>query len=322
MGRFSSELFERDQRAEKALVGSLAERDVQGISTRKVTAVSEALCGHSFSASAISAINKSLDESLKAVAERRLGESCPCLIRDARYATVREAGVMAGPAVLVAVAVDEDGRGQILAVDLADRESRSSWRDVLSGLKARGLAGVAFVVCDHHAGLKAAIREVLPEAAWQRCSGHFLRYALDDVPRQGDDNCLRELRWFAACPRAGHRPDPGDLRDLSTWLARWQAKHPRLCHWVEDNIEERLTCYRLPLPHHKHMKSTKMLERLNRELQRRTPVVRRFPSAESCLRLVRALAVERHETWLDATRYLNMDHLTEHKKEALRALAA
>jgi putative transposase len=145
LGRFSTELFERYQRSEKALVGTLAEMYVQGVSTRKVKAVTEALCGHSFSASSISAINKSLDDSLKAFAERRLNESYPYLILDARYEKVREAGVQA---VLVAVAVDEDGRRQILAVELANRESRSSWRDFLSGLKARGLAGVEFVVSD------------------------------------------------------------------------------------------------------------------------------------------------------------------------------
>jgi putative transposase len=111
------------------------------------------------------------------------------------------------------------------------------------------------------------------------------------------------------------------LISAATWLAKWQNKYPRLCDWVEDNIEETLTYYRLPLPHHKHMKSTNMLERLNQELKRRTHVVRIFPNAESCLRLVRALAVEMHENWLEATRYLNMDHLKEHKKEALRALA-
>ena len=196
MGRFSTELFERYQRSEKALVGTLAEMYVQGVSTRKVKAVTEALCGHSFSASSISAINKSLDEGLKAFAERRLNESYPYLILDARYEKVREGGVIVSQAVLVAVAVDEDGRRQILAIELAHRESRSSWREFLSGLKARGLAGVEFVVSDNHEGLKAAIREVLPEAAWQRCYVHFLRNALDYVPRKVDDDCLQELRWF------------------------------------------------------------------------------------------------------------------------------
>jgi putative transposase len=316
-GRFSTELFLRYQRSEKALVGTLAEMYVQGVSTRKVKAVTEALCGHEFSASSISAINKSLDESLKAFAERRLEESYPYLILDARYERVREGGVICSQAVLIAVGVDAEGRRQILAVDLANRESRSSWRDFLSGLKARGLAGVEFVVSDDHEGLKRAIREVLPEAAWQRCYVHFLRNALDYVPRKVDDDCLQELRWIY------DRRELGEARrDIGQWIAKWQAKYPKLCDWVEENIEETLTYYRLPLAHHKHMKSTNMLERLNQELKRRTHVVRIFPNTASCLRLVRALAVEMHENWLEATRYLNMEHLREHKKEALRALAA
>ncbi len=163
---------------------------------------------------------------------------------------------------------------------------------------------------DDHAGLKAAIREVLPEAVWQRCYVHFLRNALDYVPRKVDDDCLRELRWFY------DRRELAEVRrDIAAWLAKWQSKYPKLCAWAEENIEETLSYYRLPLPHHKHMKSTNMLERLNQEIKRRTHVVRIFPNPESCLRLVRALAVEMHEKWLEAMRYLNMEHLREHKKQ-------
>jgi putative transposase len=316
-GRFSTELFERYQRSEKALVGALAEMYVQGVSTRKIKAVTEELCGHAFSASSISTINKTLDEALKAFAERRLTEAFAYLVLDARYERIREAGVIQSQAVLVAVGIDWEGRRQILAVELANRESRSSWRDFLVALKKRGLDGVEFVVSDDHPGLKAAIREVLPEAVWQRCYVHFLRNALDYVPRKVDDDCLQELRWIY------DRRDLAEVRrDIAQWLAKWQGKYPKLCDWVEGNVEETLTYYRLPLPHHKHMKSTNMLERLNQEIKRRTHVVRIFPHAESCLRLVRALAVEMHENWLEATRYLNMEHLKEHKKEQLRALAA
>ena len=316
LGRFSTELFARYQRSEKALVGTLAEMYVQGVSTRKVKAVTEALCGHSFSASAISAVNKSLDEALHRFAERRLSEPFPYLILDARYEKVREAGVIASQAVLIAVAVDGGGRRQVLGVELANRESRSSWRDFLSGLKERGLFGVEFVVSDDHDGLKRAIAEVLPGAAWKRCYVHFLRNALDYVPRKVDDDCLQELRWIY------DRRDLAEVRrDIAAWLAKWQAKYPKLCDWAEDNIEETLTYYRLPLPHHKHIKSVNMLERLNQEIKRRTHVVRIFPNTESCLRLVRALAVETHENWLESTRYLNMQHLFEHKKEALRQAA-
>lgn len=316
-GRFSTELFERYQRAEKALVATLVEMYVQGVSTRKVKAVTEELCGHEFSASAVSPVVKTLDARLKAFAERRLSEAYPYLIVDARYERVREAGVIASQAVLIAVAVDWEGRRQVLAVELANRESRSSWKEFLLGLKRRGLHGVELVVSDDHPGLKMAIREVVPEAAWQRCYVHFLRNALDYVPRKVDDDCLRELRWLY------DRRDLAEVRrDIAQWLAKWQAKYPKLCAWVEDNIEETLTYYRLPLAHHKHMKSTNMLERLNQEIKRRTHVVRIFPNAESCLRLVRALAVETHENWLEAIRYLNMDHLKEHKKQAQRKIAA
>jgi putative transposase len=315
-GRFSTELFQRYQRSEKALVGTLAEMYVQGVSTRKVKAVTEALCGHRFSASSISGINKSLDEGLRAFAKRRLSEPFPYLILDARYEKVREAGIIVSQAVLVAVAVDGDGQRQVLGVELANRESRSSWREFLLALKERGLFGVEFVVSDNHSGLKQAICEVLPGAAWQRCYVHFLRNALDHLPRKLADDCLQELRWIY------DRRELGEVRrDIAAWLAKWHVRHSKLCDWVEENIEETLTYYRLPLPHHKHMKSTNMLERLNQELKRRTHVVRIFPNAESCLRLVRALAVETHENWLEGTRYLNMQHLTEHKKEALRQAA-
>ncbi len=315
-GRFSTELFERYQRSEKALVAALAEMYVQGVSTRKVKAITEELCGHAFSASAISAINKTLDDSLRQFAERRLDEPYPYLILDARYERVREAGVIQSQAVLIAIGINWEGRRQVLAVELANRESRSSWRDFLSKLRDRGLHGVEFVVSDDHAGLRSAIREILAEAAWQRCYVHFLRNALDYVPRKVDDDCLRELRWLY------DRRDIAEARhDLAAWLGKWQAKYPKLCTWAEDNIEETLTFYKLPPQHHKHMKSTNMLEWLNEEIKRRTQVVRIFPNAESCLRLIRALAVETHENWLEAHRYLNMDYLHELKKEALRRAA-
>jgi putative transposase len=315
-GRFSTSLFERYQRSEKALVGALAEMYVQGVSTRKVKAVTEELCGHEFSASSISSINRTLDESLKAFAERRLKGAYPYLILDARYERIRENGVIASHAVLVAIAVDWEGRRQVLAVDLANRESQSSWKDFLVRLRDRGLQGVEFVVSDDHVGLRMAIREVLPEAVWQRCYVHFLRNALDYVPRRVDDDCLQELRWFY------DRRDLSEARrDIAQWLAKWQGKYPKLTTWVEENIEETLSYYRLPLAHHKHLKSTNMLERLNQEIKRRTHVVRIFPNEASCLRLVRALAVEMHENWLEQSRYLNMDHLREHKKLALRQAA-
>lgn len=312
-GRFSTEIFERYQRSEKALVSALAEMYVQGVSTRKVTEITEALCGQSFSASTISRINKTLDAELAAFANRPLEEEYPYLILDARYEKVREDGVVRPQAVLVALGVNGDGRRCVLAVEIANRESTTSWRDLLLQLKERGLRGVEFVVSDDHEGLKQAIAQTLPEAVWQRCYVHFLRNALDHLPRKADDDCLTELRWLY------DRRDLDEARqDLAAWLSKWQGRYSKLCDWVEENIEETFSFYRLPRQHHKHLKSTNCLERLNQEIKRRTHVVRIFPNTASCLRLVRALAVETHEEWIEGTRYLNMELLREHKKLTLK----
>ncbi len=279
------------------------------VSTRKVKAVTEELCGHAFSASTVSAINVRLDQELTQFARRRLEAEYPYLILDARYEKVRLDGVIRSQAVLVAIGINWDGRREVLGVELANRESLNSWKEFLAGLRQRGLRGVELVITDDHQGLKKAVSEVLPEAVWQRCYVHFLRNALDHLPRKADDGCLMELRWLY-----DRRSLEEARRDLGVWLAKWQTRYPKLCNWVEENIEETFTFYRWPLAHHKHLKSTNMLERVNEELKRRSHVIRIFPNPESCLRLMRALAVEIHEDWIEQHRYLNMELLREHKK--------
>ena len=232
-GRFSTELFERYQRSEKALVAALMQMYVQGVSTRRVKTITEELCGHEFSASAISELNVKMDEELKRFMHRRLDEAYPYIILDARYERVRENGVGQSRAVLITLGIGWDGRRHVLSVELANRESTGSWKEHLLRLKERGLHGVQLVVSDDHAGLKRAIMEALPEAHWQRCYVHFLRNALDYLPRKQADDCLVELRWIY------DRHDANEARhDLAAWLARWQDKHPKLCAWVEANIEE------------------------------------------------------------------------------------
>jgi len=305
-GHFSTQVFEQYQRSEKALVAALAQMYVQGVSTRKVAAITEELCGHEFSASSISAITARLDGQLEEFSQRPLTEAFPYVILDARYERVREGGVIVSRAILIALGIDWEGRRQVLAVEYANRESQSSWQDFLLHLQARGLHDVLFVVSDDHPGLKAAIREVLPGAWWQRCYVHFLRNALDYLPRKADDDCLQELRWMYE-----RRNVDEARRDLKQWLEKWSGKYPKLCAWVERNIEETWTFYQLPVAHHKHLKSTNLLERFNQEIKRRTLVVRIFPDEASCLRLVRAVAAEQHEEWMEGSRYLNTDLLRE-----------
>jgi putative transposase len=293
-GRFSTELFARYQRSEKALVAALMQMYVQGVSTRRVKTITEELCGHEFSASAISELNVKMDEELRRFMSRRLEEPYPYIILDARYERVRENGVGQSRAVLITLGIGWDGRRHVLAVELAGRESASSWKAHLLRLT-----------------------EALPEAYWQRCYVHFLRNALDYLPRKQADDCLVELRWIY------DRHDAEEARrDLAAWLSRWQDKHPKLCTWVEANIDETFAFYRLPRAHHKHLKSTNLLERLNQEIKRRTLLVRIFPDEASCLRLVQALAVETHEEWVDENRYLNMDLLREHLKRPPQPKAA
>lgn len=315
-GKFSTEVFERYQRSEKALVSALVEMYVQGVSTRKVAAITEQLCGHQFSASSISAMVCRLDEQLKEFSERELDEPFPYLMFDARYEKVREGGAIRSRAVQIAIGIDMKGRRQVLAVEIANRETANSWKDFIISLRERGLHGVEYVVSDDHPGLKKAVEAILPESLWQRCYVHFLRNCLDYLPRKADETCLKELRWIYE-----QQDVQAARQSLSFWIKKWEGTFGRLCGFVEENIEETLSFYQLPASHRKHMRSTNMLERLNEELKRRTRVVRIFPNEASCLRLTRAICVEKHEEWMSGKRYLDMKLLPEQKKENLMKLA-
>ncbi len=193
-------------------------------------------------------------------------------------------------------------------MELANRDSASSWSTFISQLKERGLHGVQMVISDAHDGLQHAISRLLPAALWQRCYVHFLRNALDYLPRKHTDEVMTELRWLY-----DRQSGEEARKDLRSWLVRWEESYPKLCEWVEGAIEQTFSFYQLPRQHHKHLKSTNLLERLNQELKRRTHIVRIFPNPESCLRLVRALAVEIHEHWLEGHRYLDMSLLNEQR---------
>ena len=315
-GRFRTEVFERYQRSEKALTAAMMQMYLQGVSTRKVKAITEELCGHEFSSASISRIVAALDEELEQFSRRRLEEDYPYLVLDARYEKVREDGSVRSQAVLIAIGIDWEGRRNVLAVEVANRESASSWKDFLSGLRERGLHGVQFAVSDDHPGLKRAIREVLPEADWQRCYVHFLRNALDYLPRKANDDCLTELRWLY-----DRRNLDEARRDLAAWLGEMDGSGtPNCAAGSRKTSKKRSASTACRGEHHKNLKSTNMLERIMEEIKRRTLVVRIFPNTASCLRLVRALAVEMHENWIEAIRYLNMEPLRDQNKDSLRRI--
>ena len=300
-GRFQPSLFEHYQRNEKALVLALVEMYVQGVSTRKVKAITEQLCGLTISRSQVSVLAKGLDAEIAVWRQRALAQVYPYLVVDARYEKVRQGPRVVSQGVLLVVGISEDGYREILGVWQADTESEATWSEVFAALKRRGLEGVRYVVSDAHEGLRSAVDRHFQGAVWQRCQVHFIRNVLSRV-RKGDRAAvLALLRSITEAPtrEAAERALAGAVETLA-------KTYPEVAALIEGSAEEILAVYALPAAHRRRLRSTNMLERYNQELKRRTRVVRIFPNGASCLRLVIALAIETNEEWL-GRRYLRMD---------------
>ena len=310
-GTFSTRLFSRYQRNEKALCLALMEMYLEGVSTRKVKDITEALCGTSFSKSTVSSLAGSLDAELGAWRGRRLeAEAYPYLFVDARYEKVRVGHRVVNQGVLIVSGVRDDGFREILGVDVADTESEATYQELFRSLKRRGLSGVELVVSDNHEGLKAAIARHFQGASHQRCQVHYARNLLGMVGVRRRKELAEGLRGVFAAPS----------REVALGLAceladRWREVYPGVAEHVEEHIEECLTCLTFPESHRRRIRTTNSLERFNQELKRRTRVVRIFPNREACLRLVTALAVEQSEEWLTGRRYLDMGDLAERGHE-------
>jgi transposase-like protein len=305
-GTFSTELFARYQRSEQALVLGLMEMYLQGVSTRKVSAITEELCGTSFSKSQVSALAGKLDAELAAWRERPLAAAYPYLSVDARYEHVRVDGRVVSQGVLVVAGVRDDGRREVLAVDVADTESEATYQELFRSLKGRGLRGVVLVTSDDHAGLRAAVARHFQGAGWQRCQVHFARNRAGLVGRQHRGRLADEVRAvFAAADAAQARAQALGCAE------RWRRSHPAVAAQLEEGIEDCLACYEVPAAHRVRVRTTNGVERLNQELKRRTRVVRIFPHRASLLRLVTALAMEQSEEWVSGRRYLDMEPLWE-----------
>jgi len=300
-GRFQPSLFERYQRNEKALVMALVEMYVQGVSTRKVKAITEQLCGLTISKSQVSVLAKGLDEEIAAWRTRALEQAYPYLVIDARYEKVRRGPRVVSEGVLVVVGISETGFREILGVWQAPTETEATWSEVFEDLKRRGLRGVQYVVSDAHQGLRSAINRHFQGALWQRCQVHFIRNVLARVRKGDRAGVLTLLRSITEAPTR-----LAAEAALTAAVETLQGSYPEVAALIEDAAEEILAVYALPEAHRKRMRSTNMLERYNQELKRRTRVVRIFPNGASCLRLICAMAIETNEEWL-ARRYLRMD---------------
>ena len=312
-GTFSTSLFARYQRSDKALVLALMEMYLQGVSTRKVGEITEKLCGRSFSSQQVSKLTSELDEKLRLWRERPICGDYPYLLVDARYDKVREGGHVTSMGVLVCMGVDSEGKRTILSVEVANTENEGTWSDLFRRLRDRGLEGVRLVVSDNHKGIKAAVDRFFQGAFWQRCQCHFIKNMMDMVAK-GDKAVLHaDLRAVFDAPNL-----EAVCSRMEELMGRWLFKREDVATAIDEGIIDCLAVFRLPSGHRVRLRTTNALERFNQELKRRTRVARIFPNRASLLRLVSALAMEQAEEWETGRRYLDMDQLEEWDRQRTR----
>lgn len=291
-GGFYPSALEKGLRSERALVATLAEMYVQGVSTRKVKAITEELCGVEISAAQVSRATAQLDDTLQEWRERPLGEIAYLYV-DARYEKVREAGQVRDAAVLLATGITPEGERQVLGVSVSLSEHETHWKAFLQSLKDRGMQGVKLVVSDDHSGLGAARRAVLGSVPWQRCQFHLQQNAGNYVPRQA-----MRMEVAADIRAMFNAPDRKTAEEfLQAAIQKYALSAPKLSAWLEENLAEGFTVFDFPLEHRRTIRTTNSLERINKEIRRRTRVVGVFPNEASCLRLISALLMEISEEW-------------------------
>ena len=301
-GGFYPHALEKGMRSERALLLTLAEMYVQGVSTRKVAAITERLCGTQISASQVSRACKQLDEELQAWRTRPLGE-VPYLYLDARYEKVRQAGNVQDAAILMACGVKRDGRRSILGISVSLSEAEAHWRAFLEGLVKRGLCGMQLIVSDNHKGLEAARKAIFTGVPWQRCQFHLQQNAQSYVPKVGmRKEVAEDIRVIFNAPDR-------ELAEefLKKAVEKYAVLAPKLADWMEVNLPEGFTVFSLPRTHQRRLRTSNQLERLSQEIKRRTRVVRVFPNEPSCLRLISAILMEVGEEWEYGRLYLDLD---------------
>jgi transposase-like protein len=300
---FYPSALEKGLRSEQALKLAMAEMYVQGVSTRKVSAIVEELCGTAVSSTQVSDCAKLLDAELQKWRDRPLG-ACPYLVFDARYEKVRHDGQLRDCAVLIALGITPEGQRVILGVSVALSEAEAHWRAFFHSLVQRGLCGVTFIVSDDHCGLAAARQAVFGAVPWQRCQFHLQQNAQAYVPRlEQRTEVARAIRGVFECP--SRLAAEQRLKEI---VAHYSKTAPKLATWMEENLPQGFTVFTLAATHQKRMRTSNALERINQELKRRTRVARVFPNEQSLLRLITALLCETSDDWETGKIYLNMEN--------------
>ena len=299
---FYPSCLEKGLKSERALRLALAEAYVQGVSTRKMAKLTQELCGIEVSSSDVSRAAQALDETLSAWRQRSL-EAMPYVYLDARYEKVRHGGQVLDSAVLLAIGVNRQGKRSVLGVSVALSEQEVHWREFLTSLKDRGLHGIELFISDAHEGLKAARKAVFPAVPWQRCQFHVQQNAQKYVPRQSMKREVAEA--IRGVFNALNQQEAE--RQLDRLIQAYQDKAPKLATWAAEAIPEALTVFGFPEAHRRRIRTSNMLERLNKELKRRTRVATLFPNEDSCLRMVSAVAMEISDEWETGRVYLKME---------------
>ena len=301
-GKFSTEMFARYQRSEQALVLAMMEMVINGVSTRKVTLITEELCGAQFSKSTVSELCKNLDPLVESWNHRPLNDTrFPFMVVDAMVTKVREDGRVKARGLLLAFGVNVQGYRELLGLHVGDSESEASWSEFFLSLKQRGLRGVELIVSDQHSGLVKAIRTHYQGVTWQRCQTHFMRNILDKTPKALKEELYPKLRAILDAP------DLQTARLLfSKTVETYQDKIPKAMETLENGFDDATAVLMLPEKYRKRLRTTNAMERLNQEIRRRERVIRIFPNRESLVRLIGALLIEFDEKWASGRRYLDM----------------
>ena len=312
-GSFSTDIFKRYQRKEQAFVLGLMEMYLNGVSTRKVSKVTEELCGVSFSKSTVSDLTTELDAKVDAFKNRRLdSKSYPFIIVDAIVIDVRKDNIVRSMSMIIAYGVDDSGKREVLGLCLGDSESEETWSQLFKNLKNRGLKGVDLVVSDDHSGLVKALKKHFQYAAWQRCQVHFMRNVMNHAAKKDRKEIAENLKTILYC----HNIETA--RKLSDeFIELYDEKSKEAVKCFQNGFESALTILSYPAEYRKKLRTTNLAERVNEEIRRRQRVIRIFPNEKSALRIIGALLADLHDEWISGKKYLDMTDYWQWRKESV-----
>ena len=301
---FYPKSIEKGCRSERALKAAIAEMYLSGVSTRKVADITEKLCGLEVSSTQVSRVTAELDEQFEQFRNRPIGEIC-YMIMDATYLKVRHNGSVIDMAILLAYGINPEGKREILGASASLSEAEVHWREFFTGLQLRGMTGLRLIISDDHAGMKSARRAVFPSVPWQRCQYHLAQNAQSYVPKKSMREEIGEVMR-----EIFNSPTIDMAREMvEKVVGKYRKSAPEFTKWLEETIEEGLTVYQFPKEHWRKIRTSNGIERLNREIKRRTRVAVLFPNKASALRLVTGVIIEIHEDWVTGKRYLDMNPL-------------